>query len=96
MAMCTIEQATAAIIEIVVEVHELNTGETPTIGVGLRPIGDLPGFDSLNGVEVSMKLESRLGIEMPVDIFVREDRSLTIAEAARRVVDLSGSEETSP
>ena len=73
------------VVRAVVQVQEASGRAAGGIGAGTRPIGDAAGFDSLNGVEVTVTLSQSLGHELPDDnLFVSEDgrRALTIAEIA--------------
>lgn len=52
------------------------------------PIGDLDGFDSLNGVEATVELADRLGIEISgASVFVNESgtKALSVTEVAERL-----------
>jgi len=52
------------------------------------PIGDLDGFDSLNGVEATVELADRLGIEIAgATVFANEagTKALSITEVAERL-----------
>jgi acyl carrier protein len=56
------------------------------------PIGDLDGFDSLSGVEATVDLSEKLGIDLPgVSVFINESGSkvLTIAEIAAKIAKIS-------
>ena len=70
------------VVEAVAQVQRLSGRATSGIGPGTRPIGGLEGFDSLNGVEVTVTLSISLGYEPPDDLFVSSDgkKALTIAE----------------
>lgn len=53
------------------------------------PIGDLDGFDSLNGVEATVELADRLGIEISgTSVFVNESgtKALSVTEVAERLI----------
>ena len=79
------ESVMQQVILAVVQVQEASGRAVGGIGAGARPIGDAAGFDSLNGVEVTVTLSQSLGHELPDDnLFVSEDgrRALTIAEIA--------------
>jgi hypothetical protein len=54
-----------------------------------RPIGDLPGFDSLNGVETTVEAIDLIKKDLPFNnVFVDENKAkaLTIREAAKRLL----------
>ncbi len=79
------ESVMQQVVRAVVQVQEASGRAVGGIGADTRPIGDAAGFDSLNGVEVTVTLSQSLGHELPDDnLFVSEDgrRALTIAEIA--------------
>ena len=79
------ESVMQQVVQAVVQVQEASGRTTAGIGAGTRPIGDATGFDSLNGVEVTVALSQSLGHELPDNnLFVSEDgrRALSIAEIA--------------
>lgn len=70
------------------ELQRMSGREAVAIAATTCPIGGLPDFDSLNGVEASVALESKLGVQLDgVNIFVNESgsRALTISEVAKRI-----------
>lgn len=74
-----------AVVEVI---HEIQTASeyTPTpIGGTTRPLKDLEGFDSVQGVEAMSMLSDAIKVEIPAsrNIFVSDDgkrRPLTIDE----------------
>ena len=59
-------------------------------------IGDLDQFDSLNGVEATIELSARLGIDFPaVNAFVNEKgtKPLTVSEVADHICRLGAGKE---
>ena len=66
-----------------------NSGRTAIlIHENTYPIGDLDGFDSLNGVEATVELIHRLGIEISgASVFVNEfgTKALSVSEVAERL-----------
>jgi acyl carrier protein len=46
--------------------------DDPVAAPDTKPIGDLPGFDSLNGEEATVLLEAELGCELPQNVFIAE------------------------
>ncbi len=64
-----------------------------------RPIGDLDQFDSLNGVEATVELSDRLGVDLGVvNAFVNEDaaKALTVSEIADGICRLIAGKEALP
>jgi acyl carrier protein len=83
-----------ALCETLAELQNMGGREPVQISATTCPIGDLPDFDSLNGVEASVALEGRLGVQLNgVNIFVNESgsRALTISEVAKRICVGNGS-----
>lgn len=73
------------VVQAVVQVQEASGRPAGGIGPSTKPIGGTPGFDSLNGVEVTVALSQSLGYELPDDnLFVSQDgnRALSISEIA--------------
>lgn len=60
--------------------------EQCAVAPGLRPLKDVPGFDSLNGMEASAALSAQLGVEFGNNPFKDEqtNRALNLAEIAVR------------
>ena len=80
------------IIEAVVKVQEMSARTTEGIGSSTKPIGGLEGFDSLNGIEVTVILSESLSYsKLPAEnLFVSEDgrRALSVAEIADRICEI--------
>ncbi len=67
--------------------QELSGREHVAITARTRPVLDVPGFDSLNGVEATIEVLGQLGLETDFNnIFVEEDKALSISQAAKRLV----------
>lgn len=76
----------AALARAVEYVQTESRSACPTVTGFTHPIGDLDGFDSLNGVEVGAQLAEKYGLQVPENPFVDErGRSLTIKAAAQRI-----------
>ena len=89
------ESVTQQVVQTVVQVQEASGRAAEGIGPLTKPIGDAPGFDSLNGVEVTVSLSQTLGYELPEDnLFVSQDgkRALSISEIADNVCQTIGVE----
>lgn len=88
MTMGRIEQI---IIDVLSEIQALSGRESIPMSSTTCAIGELPGFDSLNGIEATLEISSRLGYDFDVDNLLVDDsgdRALTIHEAADRVQHL--------
>lgn len=76
------------VVKVLGDLQALSGRAAGSIGGGTRPVGDLEGFDSLNGVEATIELSGKLGIDLPgVNYFVSEegDRALSVSEVADRI-----------
>ena len=84
---------TQQVVQAVVQVQEASGRAAEGIGPSTKPIRDALGFDSLNGVEVTVALSQSLGYELPDDnLFVSQDgkRALSISEIAENVCKTIG------
>jgi acyl carrier protein len=52
------------LLEALAEVQQQSCRDVPTMSAATVPLTDIPGFDSLCGVEAVVLLEERLGIEI--------------------------------
>ncbi len=88
MSLKDIEQI---IIDVLNEIQIISGRETIPMSSATCAIGDLPGFDSLNGIEATLDISTKLGYDFDVDnLLVAEEghRALTIGEIAERARDL--------
>ncbi|MCH8146629.1 MAG: hypothetical protein IH987_01350 [Planctomycetes bacterium] len=93
----TRQEVEAAVITAITEIQGISGRECPKITAKTIPIGGVPGFDSLNGLEATILIDKRLGIETPDDarLFTNEtgERAIPIAEIAQRIVEFIESRE---
>jgi acyl carrier protein len=76
----------ALLIELVCTLQLMSGREEVAVNASTKPVLDIPGFDSLNGVEVTVEVMDRLKIEVNFNnLLVEDDRALTIAQAAERL-----------
>ena len=54
------DQVKAALVTVITDIQKKSGRPVPTIDDGTRPMLDLPGFDSLNGVEAAASLPGEL------------------------------------
>ncbi len=76
------------LIAIVCRLQELSGREKVPVTAKSKPLLDMPGFDSLNGVEATVEIFDELKLDLGFnDVFVAEDKNkaLTIREAAVRL-----------
>jgi acyl carrier protein len=81
-----IEQILLGTIEIV---QRASGAPSAPIAPSLRPIGGLPGFDSLRGLVVCTELEKAFKFKSDENLFVSEDgkRALTVNEIVDRIIE---------
>ena len=86
------EAVERVIIEVLVDIQASSGRANAPIDGETKPIGDLPGFDSLSGLEATVELAARLGCAIPddVNLFVHErgTRALRVREIAQRLHEL--------
>ena len=76
------------LISIVCRLQELSGREKVPVTAETKPLLEIPGFDSLNGVEATVEIFDELKLDLGSnDVFVVEDKNkaLTISEAASRL-----------
>ncbi len=83
------EAVERVIIEVLVGIQTISSRTSAPIDRETKPIGDLPGFDSLSGLEATVELAGRLECAIPddVNLFVHErgTRALRVREIAQRL-----------
>ena len=80
------------ITEVLTDLQSISGRKPVPISGKTCPIGDLDEFDSLNGVEATVELSDRLGIDLPgVNEFVNEQgtKALTVSEIANHICKLA-------
>jgi len=85
-----ISDVTKMIIDVVIDIQTHSGRQSTTLTGKSHPIGDLPGFDSLNGIEATTELAFRLGCEFSDgNLLVDEtgNRALSIEEIAARICE---------
>lgn len=84
----TQEDIETMLIRIVRNIQELSGREQVHVTPETRPVLDMPGFDSLNGVEVTVDVLDELKIDVGFNnVLVDEAKALTVAQAAARLLD---------
>ena len=78
-----------ALVKAVCHTQESSGRDLINVTLETRPIGELPGFDSLNGVEITVEIIEFIKKDLPFNnVFVAENKAkaLTISEAAKRLL----------
>ena len=81
-------EITEKLIYSIAEVQKMSGRPLEAINSATKPVGDIQGFDSLNGVEAAVILSESLGCELPAEtLFISKKgkRALSIAEIAADV-----------
>jgi len=74
------EKLTELIIQILVQIQDISGREVPPdMGSRTKPIGGLQGFDSLNGLELTMMLP---------DEIEWEERNLCVSNDGKRALNI--------
>ena len=84
------DKVVVMVVEILHEIQDSSGRDCNELTSQSCPIGDLPGFDSLNGVEATVELAERVGLKSAdVNLFVNErgDRALSVGVIADRVCE---------
>ena len=85
----TYAEAEELVIRIVLEIQEFGGHETIRVNKRTVPIGGLPGFDSLNGVELAAMVDAEVEIGVVGNLCASQDgkRALSIGEIANRILE---------
>lgn len=92
------DEVVATIVDVLAEFQSMGGRPATQITGNTCPIGDLAEFDSLNGVEATVELSDRLGIDLPgVNAFANESgtKALTVSEVADTICTLAAEKEPS-
>jgi len=74
------------LIEGINKIQILSGREIVSLNAQSSPLLDTPGFDSLNGVEVTVDVIDQLGLQIDFNnVFVDDSKPLTISQAAARL-----------
>lgn len=88
MSLETVQQI---VIDVLVEIQAISGRELIPISGSTSALSELPGFDSLNGIEATLEISTRLGYAFEVDNLLIDEtghRVLTIREIAQRACQL--------
>lgn len=86
------------IVDVLTGIQAMSGRAIVPISEKTCPIGDLDQFDSLNGVEATVELSSRLGVDLTgVNTFVNASgtKALTVSDVAECICSLTARKETS-
>jgi hypothetical protein len=85
----TKNEAVNLVIEKLQEIQEFGSEEKVPISKGTTPIGGVPGFDSMNGVEFASMIDKVVSIGKVGNLCASKDgtRALTVDEIADRILE---------
>jgi acyl carrier protein len=76
------------LIKAIASIQEQSGRPHVEIGSDMIPFDDLEGFDSINGVEVTVDIMEQMQIELKFNnVFALDDKALTIKAAAERICE---------
>ena len=85
-ATMTKSELEALLIELVCLLQEMSGREKVSVDANTKPVLDVPGFDSLNGIEITVEVMDRFKLELDFNnVLIDDDRALTIAQATERL-----------
>lgn len=91
------EEAFKLLVDSINRIQQLSGRAIVPITNDTCPIGDLPDFDSANGLELTCELAEHLAVEIPLDenVLVSEvgNKSLTVGEVVVRLCALANKSE---
>ena len=78
------------VVKTLESIQELSGREKANINEDTVPIGQLSGFDSVNGVELSMMISEHIPMEKNVRLCVSDDgtKALSVSQILDRLVKL--------
>lgn len=87
-----------AVVQAIGKIQSSSGRKLPKVTGATCPLTDIPGFDSLNAVEVSSVLSSKLGREVPGDLMFPKGGGKTptvddIADKLTTMIEKEGEKE---
>ena len=78
------------VVEKLDEIQQISTEEKVPINETTKPIGGIPGFDSMNGVEFAAMIDEVVHIGEVGNLCASKDgtRALTVGEIADRILEI--------
>lgn len=87
----TYAEAVKLVIRIVLEIQEISGRETIRVNKRTVPIGGLPGFDSMSGVDLAAMVDAEINIGAVGNLCASQDgkRALPVSEIADRILEIT-------
>lgn len=77
------------LIAAVANIQKMSGRDETEVSADTVPLDDLPGFDSLNGVEVTVEVIEQLELPLEVNnIFVADEKPISIRDVAKMLSEL--------
>jgi len=93
----TKEEIRAKVVDVVNQVQEMSGRPSKELDDCDKPVGELEGFDSLNGFECTAMILGEIDVKIPgcgnAFLTSKADKALTLGEVVDRLYDLSHSME---
>lgn len=86
----TQSEVAEAVMTAITDIQEKSGDEAPELRPDTTPIGGIPGFDSLRGLELSVSMGRIFRVPDDVNLCVSDDgtRALTVAEITAKLMAL--------
>jgi len=80
------------VVETLRSIQEMNGKEIGDINEDTVPIGQLPGFDSLTGIEFTIMVDNQIPLPKTVRLCVSDDekKALSVGQIVNRIMDICG------
>ena len=94
----TYAKAVELVIRIVLEIQEIGGCEAIRVNERTVPIGGVPGFDSMNGVELAAMVDAKVNIGAVGNLCASQDgmRALSVGEIANRILEITPEQKGKP
>ncbi len=94
----TYAEAVELVIRIVLEIQEIGGCETIRVNKRTVPIGGLPGFDSMSGVDLAAMVDAEINIGAVGNLCASQDgkRALSVGEIANRILEVTSEKKGKP
>ena len=93
----TYAEVVKLVIRIVLEIQEISGRKTIRVTKETVPIGGIPGFDSLNGVELASMVDAEINVGAVGNLCASQDgkRALSVGEIANRILEITSEKKES-
>ncbi len=94
----TYAEAVELVIRIVSEIQEISGREAIRVDERTVPIGGVPGFDSMDGVDLASLVDAEVNIGAVGNLCASKDgmRALSVREIANRILEVTSEKKGKP